>query len=150
MCTLMVLLPLLLSLRTSLLCPHPHLVLGQTRTSFGFENYWKTLKTNTFFSLLSQTVSCSPELEFHVYSASSLSARFCMETPLGLVLQARFEPSDVTLSTLIPCPRRDCPLISRLEVVFLCRNLRLQNLLTKGEIPCFGPGGRQEPFLPLT
>lgn len=27
-----------------LLCPTPHLILGQTRTSFGFENYWKTLK----------------------------------------------------------------------------------------------------------
>lgn len=58
-----------------------------------------------------------------------------METPLDLVLQARFEPGAVTLSTLIPCPRRDCLLISRLEVVFLCRNLRLQNLLTKEKFP---------------
>ena len=57
--------------------------------------FWELLKnskTNTFFSLLSQTVSCSPELESHVYNASNLCARFCTETPLGLVLQARLAP----------------------------------------------------------
>ena len=74
------------------LLPHPPSYSRSNKDQLWFWELLKNSKTNTFFSLLSQTVSCSPELESHVYNASNLCARFCTETPLGLVLQARFEP----------------------------------------------------------
>lgn len=72
--------------------PHPPSYSRSNKDQLWFWELLKNSKTNTFFSLLSQTVSCSPELESHVYNASNLCARFCTETPLGLVLQATFEP----------------------------------------------------------
>lgn len=135
-CILMGLLSLSLSLEASLLPATPSLLLlGQERTSFGFENYSKPQNQYIFLHLLSDCPMHPWAGILSVPIASNLCAWFHRETLLGLVPEARSEPSTVTPSTLIPCPGGDHPLISRPEAVFLCRKLRLQNLFAEKKFP---------------